>query len=58
MQDLNSIDYYQSREEKERALAVAALNPEIAAIHLDMAERYAAIIQQSALSCIPNHGET
>ena len=57
MRDLNSVDYYRFREEKERELSAVALNPEISAIHLDMAERYAAIIQQSALSSTPNHGE-
>ncbi|MFC4594324.1 hypothetical protein [Sphingobium tyrosinilyticum] len=57
MRDFDSVEYYLSREEKERALAAAALDPKIAAIHLDMAERYAAIIMQSALPRAANHGE-
>ncbi len=32
--------YYQERGEKARELAAAAVDPKIAAIHLEMAERY------------------
>lgn len=40
MTDANTVSYYQKREERERDLAAAAVNPAIAAIHLDMAARY------------------
>lgn len=36
----NTKAYYEFRAEKERALAAAAVSPKIAAIHLEMAERY------------------
>ena len=32
--------YYQARAAKARELAAAAVDPKIAAIHLEMAERY------------------
>lgn len=32
--------YYRGRGATERALAAAAVNPKVAAIHLDMAGRY------------------
>ena len=41
MSERNSTDYYERRERKERTLAAAAADPQIAAIHLEMAERYA-----------------
>lgn len=40
MADSNSIEYYRARERRERALAEAATNPAISAIHIEMAERY------------------
>lgn len=48
MSDLNSIDYYRLREQRERDLASNAVSPGIAAIHLDMATRYAQLISVSA----------
>lgn len=47
MSELNSTDYYRRRERQERALAEAATNPQIAAIHLDMASRYSALVDAS-----------
>jgi hypothetical protein len=43
MFDLNSIDYYQMREKRERALACAAADPRATAIHLDLAARYSSL---------------
>ena len=40
MTDFNSIEYYASREQRERELAKAATSPAIAKIHLEMATRY------------------
>ena len=36
-------EYYRERSAQSRARAAAATRPEIAAIHLDLAERYEAI---------------
>ncbi|MEJ7934800.1 hypothetical protein WG907_11085 [Sphingobium sp. AN558] len=44
MTDLNSITDYISREKRARELAESAKTPEIAAIHLEMAARYAGLI--------------
>ena len=41
--DQNTPEYYARREQQERELAAAALDPTIKAIHLDLAERYAAL---------------
>lgn len=40
MQSDNSADYYRMREQGALALARAARDPQIAAIHLEMAEEY------------------
>jgi hypothetical protein len=48
MTDLNSTDYYVSRERRERELAQAATDPAIASIHLDMASRYSELITAAA----------
>lgn len=42
------LDYYQRREQQEIMLAQAATNPTVAFIHLDLAKRYALLIQQDA----------
>lgn len=54
MDDSNSPAYYQSRERRERELAEAAINPVIAEIHLEMAQRYSELIQQSVGSVPPS----
>ena len=41
MTELNSVEYYRTREQQERGLAVAATSPAIAKIHIEMADRYA-----------------
>ena len=41
MTDLNDVNFYRSRERHERALAERAGDPAIAAIHTQMADRYA-----------------
>lgn len=46
MAQYNSIEYYRSREEQSRSMAKAAKSPVIAAIHLDMAERYAKLVPE------------
>lgn len=47
MSELNSADYYRGREEQERALAARAVDPGIAAIHADMADRYSELRGQA-----------
>lgn len=44
MMDQATTDYYAKREQQERELAASATDPSIAAIHLDMAERYAKLV--------------
>lgn len=44
MSDKGSIDYYVLREQRARGLAEAALNPQISAIHREMATHYSALI--------------
>lgn len=44
MLDFNSIEYYASRERRERELADASADLAISAIHLEMATRYAELI--------------
>jgi hypothetical protein len=41
---VNNPDYYRLREASSRRLANQALDPAIRAIHLEMAQRYAAIV--------------
>ena len=48
MTDLNSIEYYLSREQRERELAAAATSPAIAKIHLDLATRYSRLTSEPA----------
>lgn len=40
--------YYLQREQKERELASAATDAQIATIHIDMAERYARLAEEEA----------
>ncbi|MBI0477407.1 hypothetical protein DC429_18880 [Arthrobacter sp. TPD3018] len=42
--DQATTDYYVKREQQERELAASAADPAIAAIHLNMAERYAKLV--------------
>ena len=44
MTQADSMSHYQSRERREREMADQAFDPRIAAIHLDMANRYAKLI--------------
>ena len=46
MSEENSVAYYLGRERRERHLASVALNPAIAAIHRELAERYAKLAMQ------------
>jgi len=36
----NSREYYRSRSDRERELALAADNPDVADIHMELADRY------------------
>lgn len=47
MRDVDQFEYYQLREQKERALARNAVNPAIISIHLEMAARYADLVKRS-----------
>ena len=40
MSEENSREYYRSRSDRERELAQAAVNPDIAGIHNELADRY------------------
>lgn len=47
MEQRNSIEYYQGREIVERSMARAAIDPAIAKIHSDMADRYAGLVSEA-----------
>ena len=51
MTDANTTGYYRRREEHERGLAAAAIKPDIAVIHRELADRH----QQLATSITPRH---
>lgn len=44
----NTQGYYEDRSRKARELAAAAVDPKIAAIHMEMAERYDRLASASA----------
>lgn len=44
MPENSDMNYHARRERQERTLAAASANPAVRAIHLDFAERYAAIV--------------
>ncbi len=44
----NTQAYYEYRAEKARILAAAAIDPQIATIHLEMAERYDLLAKSGA----------
>ncbi len=46
MSERNSPNYYRTREQQSRTLAQAAVSPDIRAIHLQLAERYASLAEQ------------
>ena len=48
MSDPNDFEHYKSREQQERALTAAAVDPAVRAVHLEMAERYAALVREAA----------
>lgn len=48
MSDDNDLDYYRERERTARRQAAEATDPAIAAIHTDMAKRYAALIAEQS----------
>lgn len=48
--EANTAEYYQSRERAERDMAHKAFDPEIAKIHIDLANRYA---DQAAAAAVP-----
>lgn len=50
MNSLNSADYHAAREQRERDLANVSSNPAVAAVHRDMAERYAQLVRSARLS--------
>lgn len=47
MPELNSSDYYRRRAQQSRDYAVSAHSPEVRAIHLDLASRYADLLQKA-----------
>ena len=47
MHELNSPDYYRRREHQELKLAEQAVAPDIRAIHLELAQRYADLVRQA-----------
>ncbi len=48
MDDSNSTEYYRTREHHARGLAQPALDPAVAKIHLEMADRYAGLVRGTA----------
>lgn len=58
MTDGYELDYYERREQQERALAARAIDPAIAAIHAKMAEDYAALIDEGRLAKRLNAGRS
>jgi hypothetical protein len=44
--------YYESRSHKEWEMAAAATDPEIAAIHVEMAKRYDTLVEATKLSTL------
>ena len=50
MSEPNALEHYQRREQKERILAAAAIDPAIAAIHAEMADHYSDLIEQTSLA--------
>ena len=53
MNDLNAPEYYRRREQQERSLARAATMPTIAEIHMELAERYAAVAVKAESNAVP-----
>ena len=49
MSDLNTTEYYRGREQQERVLQGTAASPAIAAVHRELADRYAELAGQSDL---------
>ncbi|NJC32894.1 IS1 family transposase [Sphingomonas jejuensis] len=47
MDQLNSHIYYRRREQHEKRMAERSSAPEIAAIHTDMAKRYARLYEEA-----------
>ena len=52
MTDTSPISYYLSRQRREHALAEAATNPAISAIHLEMARRYSELASAPPLKVV------
>ncbi|MEN2784943.1 hypothetical protein ACFOKI_15075 [Sphingomonas qilianensis] len=50
MNDVSAMEYYRVREGRERAMARASANPKVAAIHFEMAQRYAELIALGSVS--------
>lgn len=48
MNRVNSTNYYRYRENHERETAAKAADPRIAAIHLELAERYSRLVGEAA----------
>jgi hypothetical protein len=60
MEDLNAAAYYMEREQHSLMLAQAAADPAVAAIHYDLAARYAqltitAAAHEQASSAVDHH---
>ncbi|MEN2786765.1 hypothetical protein ACFOKI_01300 [Sphingomonas qilianensis] len=53
MSEQNNIAYYARREERQRGLAARAAAPHIAAIHHQLADRYADYIKAHARPAFP-----
>lgn len=53
MEQRDSIEYYRDREAVERSMARAAIDTSIAAIHGEMADRYAALVRDGHAAMVP-----
>ncbi|MEG3088284.1 hypothetical protein [Sphingomonas sp. PB4P5] len=45
MSDQQNLEYYQSREQRERDMAARVSDPHVASIHHELADRYAAYLR-------------
>lgn len=46
MSDANTPEYYRRRERQERSFAAVAASANVRAVHLELADRYAELVQE------------
>lgn len=50
MRDVNTVEHYREREQRERTLASMAISPGVAAMHRDLADHYKQLINEATQS--------